>query len=100
MTSTASPDSVDPATGEQERRPDELEHWLTDLRVNLSEDTHAWLRPDSDTEQAAGELSGVPRCADGHSGREAGTTASSIDPSGTLNGVPPRPVAGRHRAAD
>jgi hypothetical protein len=97
MTSTASHDSVDPA-GQQVRRPDELEHWLTDLRVDLSEDNQAWLRPVGDTD--SGELSIVPHLAEDHSRRKPGTTASSTDPSRSMEGDPPRPAAGRHRAAD
>jgi hypothetical protein len=55
LTSTASHDSIEPAAGHQVRRPDELEHWLTDIRVHLSEDTQAWLDPGSDTDEPAGE---------------------------------------------
>jgi hypothetical protein len=100
MTSTASHDSVEQTAGQQERRPDELEHWLTDLRANLSEDTQAWLRPTDDTVQPAIQPSIAPHPTEDHSGRETGTTASSTDPSMSPKGDPPRPVAGRHRAAD
>jgi hypothetical protein len=101
MTATASHDSVDPAAGRQARRTDELEHWLTDLRVNLSEDTADWLRPvgDSDDPAAVG-LSTVPPPTEDRSGPDRATAASSTDPSGSLKGDPPGPAVGRHRAAD
>jgi hypothetical protein len=99
MTSTASHDSVDPTAGQQ-RRPDELEHWLTDLRVNLSEDSQAWLRPAGDAEQRASESPIVPLLAGNHTRREPGTTAGSTNPGRSPEGDPPRPAPGRHRAPD
>jgi hypothetical protein len=100
MTSTASPDQVDPAAGRQGSRADELEHWLTDLRVNVSEDAQAWLRSSGDNDQPAGELPIAPPSAEDHSGQEPAAEASPTDRSSGLKGDPPRPVVGRHRAAD
>ena len=101
MTTTASHDSVDPAAGQQTRRTDELEHWLTDLRVNLSEDTPDWLTPVGDSDDLpALEPSTVPPAAEDHSEPGSGTAASSTDPGRSLKDNPPGPAAGRHRAPD
>ena len=101
MTTTASHDSVDPGAGQHTSRTDELEHWLNDLRVNLSEDTPDWLGPvgDSDDPAAPGP-STVPPAAEVHSEPDDGTAARSTDPGRSPNGNPPGPTAGLHRAAD
>jgi hypothetical protein len=100
MTTTASRNGGDPAAGRQTRRTDELEDWLTDLRVNLSEDTADWLRPVGDSaDLAAGGLSTVPPAGD-QPGSDSGTAASSTDPSRSLTDHHPAPFVGRHRAAD
>jgi hypothetical protein len=98
MTTIASDDSVGPADQEV-RRPDELEHWLTDIRVNLSEDTQAWLRPVGDTGHPADEPSIVALPTE-DTERGSRTAASSTDPSRSLDTDLPRPAVGRHRAED
>ena len=99
MTTTASRGG-DPAAGRQPRRRDELEHWLTDLRVNLSEDTADWLKPVGDSDDlAAGGLSTVLPAGD-QTGPDCGTAASSTDPSRSRKDDPRGPAVGRHRAAD
>jgi hypothetical protein len=102
MTATASHDSVDPAASRQARRTDELEHWLTDLRVNLSEDTADWLRAVGDSDDPASSVgpSTVSPPTEDHSGPDSGAVASSTDPNGSLKDDPPGPAVGRHRAAD
>lgn len=101
MTATAARDWGDPADGQQTRRTDELEDWLTDLRVNLSQDTAHWHGPVGDSDDlAARELSTMPLPTEDQTGPENGTAASSTDPSRHLNDHPPGPATGRHRAAD
>ncbi len=85
MTSTASPDSVEPTAGQPPPRPDELEHWLTDIRVNLGEDTQAWLESADDPDDPA---------AARPAGLHATTDQSPRDED------EPRGHIGRHRAAD
>jgi hypothetical protein len=97
---TSNTDHVDPAAGRQGPRADELEHWLTDLRVNVSEDTQAWLRPDDDSDQPAGELPIVPPPTEDHRDQDPAAAASPTDRSGSPKGEPSRPAVGRHRAAD
>jgi hypothetical protein len=97
MTATSG-DPVDAAAGRRRRRTDELEHWLTDLRVTLSDGTLDWL------EGARDDLvpgpSTMPPPTEDHTRRDSRTTARSADPKGSLDGYRSRPAAGRHRAAD
>ena len=97
---TTAHDSVDPTAGQQVRRADELEDWLTDLRVNLSDDPPDWLTPVDDIDDVTPGLSTVPLPTEDDTGQERGTAASSTDPSGSLIGDPTGPAAGRHRAAE
>ena len=53
MTNTAPDHSVDPAADQQTGRPDELEDWLTDLRVTLNDDPPDWLTLEDDIADAA-----------------------------------------------
>ncbi len=76
MTTTSPDDSVEPGAGEQTRRPDELEDWLTDIRVNLNDDPPDWLTPEDDVTDPAG------------------------DPAASAAEVHPVPTVGRHRAAE
>lgn len=99
MTTTASHDSLDPTAGQQTRRPDELEHWLTDLRVNLSEDPPDWLTPADDTNDPPTEFSPLPLPTKDHTGQHSDTMVGATNPS-SLKGDPPGLAAGRHRAAD
>ncbi len=100
MTSTASHDPIDPTAGQQARRPDELEDWLTDLRVNLGDDPPDWLTPVDDIADLAREPSPVSLPTEDPSEQEGGTAANSTGPSRGLTGDPTGPAAGRHRAAD
>jgi hypothetical protein len=98
MTSTASRDS-----GEQIRRPDDLEHWLTDIRENLSQDTQAWLEPVGDTDDPAGEPSPGPTVAEPSpdpAAAEPSPDPTVAEPQTSLDGGSPRPFVGRHRAED
>jgi len=99
MTATASHDWGDPVGGQPRRRTDELEHWLTDLRVTVTDGTRDWLAPDDDLGDLA-PVSSVPLAAKNHTGRNSRTTAWSTDPSGSTKDWPTAPYAGRHRAAD
>jgi hypothetical protein len=78
MTTTAPNDSVDPGAGEQTRRADELEDWLTDIRVNLNDDPPDWLTPAEDIADPDSEPADTPPTSDDH----------------------PAPTVGRHRAAE
>jgi hypothetical protein len=60
MTTTGSHDSLDRVAGRQAPRPDELEDWLTGIRVNLSDDPRDWLTPEDDKNNLAPGLSAVP----------------------------------------
>jgi hypothetical protein len=124
MTTAASHDSVDPTAGQQIGPPDELEHWLTDLRVNLSEDRPDWLTPQDGTNDPAPGLPTVLPPTEEHTEQDSGTTASStnssesrtVDPTGPTGATRPTgatgptgptgptaatgPTGGRHRAAD
>jgi hypothetical protein len=100
MTAAPSHDSQDPAADQQMRRPDELEHWLTDLRVRLGQDPPDWLRPDGHTDDPTAGLSTMPTPTGNHIGWWTRTTTGSTDPSGSVRCDPPGPPAGRHRAAD
>jgi hypothetical protein len=82
MTTAASHDS-----GERIRPPDDLEHWLTDIRVNLSQDTQAWLETAGDTDHPASEP------------REGGPGEGEVREDGPGEDEPEEFV-GRHRAAD
>jgi hypothetical protein len=77
MTTTAPDGSVDPSAAEQTHQADELEDWLTDIRVNLNDDPPDWLTPEDDAADADGE--------------PAATQAPEDRPL---------PTVGRHRAAD
>jgi hypothetical protein len=77
MTTTAPNDSVDPSAGEQTRPVDELEDWLTDIRVNLNDDPPDWLTPEDDIADPDHEPAAAPAPED-H----------------------PAPTVGRHRAAE
>jgi hypothetical protein len=99
MTATASPDSVDPIGGQRKRRTDELERWLTDLRVTVTDGTPDWLTLDGDRDDLA-PASSVPLPTEDHPGHDSRTTAWSTDPSESLKDWPSGPYAGRHRAAD
>ena len=101
MTTTASPDSLDPAADRQTRRTDELEHWLTDLRTNLNQDPPDWPGPQGDADDAAGgQPSPPPKPGRDPTGPRGGTPASPNDPNRRVIDAPPGPAVGRHRAAD
>ena len=78
MTNTAPDHSVDPAAVQHSGPADELENWLTDIRVNLNDDPPDWLTPEDDTTDPD---------------HQPGTPTRSTPPNG-------EPVVGRHRAAD
>ncbi len=84
------PDDSVGATDQETRRPDELEDWLTDLRVTLNDDPPGWLTPE---DEAADPDSVSPPPA-------AGTPAHSARADGDLKNDPPSPIVGRHRAAE
>jgi hypothetical protein len=86
MTSTVPHDSLDPTADQPAPRPDELEHWLTGIRVDLSDDTQAWLDPGGDTGDPADE-----RSTGLHAAKDQGAQEER---------EPSRPHIGRHRAAD
>lgn len=100
MTDTAPDDSVDPTDDQQTRRPDELEDWLTDLRVTLSDDPPDWLTPEDDIADPAPGLAAVPLPIEDHPVPDSGTPARSAHPNGSPKGDPPGPAVGRHRAAE
>jgi hypothetical protein len=77
MTNAALDDSLDPTPDQQPHRPDELEDWLTDLRVNLSDDPPGWVTPEEDGANPLPEPASAPSDEDG-----------------------PAQAVGRHRAAD
>jgi hypothetical protein len=64
MTTTAHDDSVDPSAGESTRPADELEDWLTDIRVNLNDDPPDWLTPEDDVADPDQETSAAPAPVD------------------------------------
>ena len=88
MTNTAPHESVDPAADERTGPADELEDWLTDIRVTLSDDPPDWLTPEDDSADPDHQ----PVAADRHA-PDDGTPEGSAAPKAG-------PVVGRHRAAD
>jgi hypothetical protein len=100
MTNTAPDDSVDPTADQQTRRPDELEDWLTDLRVTLSHDPPDWLTPEDDIADPPPGLAAVPLPTEDHPVPANGTPARRARRNGSLKGDPPGPAVGRHRAAE
>lgn len=100
MTTTAHNDPVDPTTEQHTRRADELEDWLTDLRVNLNHDPPDWLTPEEDmADPAPGPAAATPP-TQGHPVPDTRTPDRSASPKPNLEDDPPRPAVGRHRAAD
>lgn len=89
MTNTAPDDSADRGAGQATRGADELEDWLSDIRVNLEDDPPGWLMPEDDIADGVREPthavpdSGMPAGANGGPGADS-----------------PGPAVGRHRAAD
>jgi hypothetical protein len=100
MTNMAQGDSVDLTEDQQTHRADELEDWLTDLRVTLSDDPPDWLTPEDDIADPAPGPAAVPSLTDDHPVADSGTPARSVPPNESLNGGPPVPGVGRHRAAE
>lgn len=101
MTNTAPDGSVDPAADQQARRPDELEDWLTDLRVNLGEDPPDWLTPPDDIADPAPGPAAAPPPTEEHPVPDTGTPTDPARCDGNLKGDPPQvPAVGRHRAAE
>jgi hypothetical protein len=100
MTSTAPHDSDNLTAEQQTRRADELEDWLTDLRVTLSDDPPDWLTREDDIEDPAPGLAAVALPAADRPVPEGGTTVRSARPNESLEGDPPGPAVGRHRAAE
>lgn len=92
-----SDDSVGPAADQQP--PDELEDWLTDLRITLNDDPPGWLTPMDDTTDPDPEPAAPPAAKD-HPAPATGTTAQPEQPDGNLEGDRPAPRVGRHRAAE
>ena len=97
MTNMVPDDSVDPTADQQTRRPDELEDWLTDLRVTLKNDPPDWLIPEDDTD-GPGPTTAPP--TEDHSLPAPGTPPPSAHPDGNLLDNPPSPAVGRHRATE
>jgi hypothetical protein len=94
-----SDDSVGPAADQQP--PDELEDWLTDLRINLSDDPPGWLTPMDDTTDPDPEPEPVASPAtEDHAVPAIGTTAQPDQPDANLEDDRPAPRVGRHRAAE
>jgi hypothetical protein len=100
MTNTASNDAVDPTADEQTRRPDDLEDWLSDLRVTLNDDPPDWLTPDDDVADPAPGSAATPSSIEESAVPDAGTPAHSARPDGNLEGDPRGPGIGRHRAPE
>jgi hypothetical protein len=100
MTSTAPHDPDNLTADQQTRRADELEDWLTDLRVTLSDDPPDWQTPEDDIADPAPRLPAVPLPTADRPAPEGGTKVRSAHPNVNLEGDPPRPAVGRHRAAD
>jgi hypothetical protein len=98
-TNTAPDDSVDPTADQQTRRPDELEDWLTDLRVTLGDDPPGWLTPEDDAADPAPGPAAAPPPSEDHAVPDTGKLAHTAGPDGNLKGDPPGPAVGRHRAA-
>jgi hypothetical protein len=100
MTATADNDSVDPSADQQTRRADELEDWLTDLRVNLDHDPPDWLTPAEGTAgPTLGSTAATPATR-GHPVVDTRTPDRAASPNANLEGDPPGPAVGRHRAAE
>ena len=93
---TTAHDSVDPTAS----RADELEDWLTDLRINLSDDPPGWITPDDDIDDRSPEPSAKPPTGKNRPEQETGTADRSTNPGQSLKADPPRPAPGRHRAAE
>lgn len=100
MTTTAHNDPVDPTADQHTRRADELEDWLTDLRVNLNEDPPDWLTPEEDIAGPAPGRTAATRPTEGQLVPDTETPDRSASPSANLEGDPPRRAVGRHRAAE
>jgi hypothetical protein len=90
MTNTVPDDSVDPTANQQTGRPDELEDWLTDLRVTLNDDPPDWLTPEDDTADAAPGPAAPP---------PTDTPPQSAPPDENAKDHGATPAVGRHRAA-
>lgn len=97
-----SDDSVGPTADQQTHRPDELEDWLTDLRINLNDDPPDWLTPMDDPADPGPEPA-APPAAEDHPVPATGTPAQPEQPErpdGDLKDDRPAPRVGRHRAAE
>ena len=88
MTNTAPNHSVDLVADQHNGPADELENWLTDIRVTLKDDPPDWLAPEDDTTDPDHQ----PAAAD-HQRPDGGTPTRSAPPNGEA-------AVGRHRAAD
>lgn len=100
MTSMALDDSVDRTGDQQTRQPDELEDWLTDLRVTLNDDPPDWLTLEDHTVDPAAAPEAWPPPTGDHAAPDTGTPDHSAGSHGSLKGDQPGPAAGRHRAAE
>jgi hypothetical protein len=100
VTAAASHSSPGLTPDQQKSRPDDLEHWVTDLRDKLSDDAADWLTAGNDTDAPDSGSSAAPSTTDDHLGPDSRTTPRSLVPDGSSSVDPPAPPAGRHRAAD
>lgn len=99
MTTTAHNDPVDPTADQHTRPADELEDWLTDLRVNLNDDPPDWLTPEEDAAHPTPGPAATPPTED-HPVADTRTPDRSASPNQNLESDPHRPAVGRHRAAE
>jgi hypothetical protein len=99
MTNTVPDDSVDPTADQQARRPDELEDWLTDLRVTLN-DPPDWLTPQDDAADPDPEPTAAPPPAEDHPLPDTSAPPHSAPRDGNPKDDRPSPAVGRHRAAE
>lgn len=105
MTNTVSDDSVDPTADQQTRRPDELEDWLSDLRVTLSDDSPDWLaRGDVTADPASDPATPGPatpsQSTEDRPMPDTGPPAQSGRLDRHVKDDRPSPAVGRHRAAE
>jgi len=100
MTNTAPDDSVDPNVNQQTRRPDELEDWLTDLRLTLNDDPPDGLTPEDDIADPTPESEAVPPPTEDHPLPDRDTPAHPLHQTETPKGDAAGPAVGRHRAAE
>ena len=99
MTNSVPDDSVDPTADQQTGRPDELEDWLTDLRVTLNDDPPDWLTPEDDTADPARGRAAPPPTED-HTLPDTDTPPQSAPPAENAKVDRAAPAVGRHRAAE